>query len=186
MLTLAVRDILWAVGTALLVWAAFKIIRILLLPYTSPLRDLPGPPASSWLLGNVKELMAAEDFALHFEWLEKYGPTMKYNVWFKLPELFTIDTRAINHVLSHSQEYPKPEETRVSLVEILGNGLVVAEAENHGNTPLKYQQQIADLTAQNPAFGPAQIRELTEIFVDKAQQVNPAVLSPTSHSNDQP
>lgn len=84
MLTLAVHDILWAVGAALLAWAAFKIIRVLLLPYTSSLRDLPGPPASSWLLGNVSELMAAEDFALHFEWLEKYGPTMKYNVWFKV------------------------------------------------------------------------------------------------------
>nr|BAK09517.1 cytochrome P450 [Postia placenta] len=161
MLTLAVHDILWAVGAALLACAAFKIIRVLLLPYTSSLRDLPGPPASSWLLGNVSELMAAEDFALHFEWLEKYGPTMKYNVWFKLPELLTIDARAINHVLSHSQDYPKPEETRVSLVEILGNGLVVAEGELR-----RRQRRI-----MNPAFGPAQIRELTEIFVDKAQQL---------------
>jgi hypothetical protein len=28
-----------------------------------------------------------------------------------------------------------------------------------------------DLILQNPAFGPAEIRELTEIFVDKSNQV---------------
>lgn len=161
MLSLTAHDIPWAAGAALLAWAAYKIGRILLLPYTSPLRGLPGPPASSWLFGNVNELMGTEDFALYSEWLEKYGPTMKLNSWFKIPKLFTIDTRAMNYVLSHSQEYPKPERSRHNLVQILGNGLVVAEGELH-----RRERRI-----MNPAFGPAQIRELTEIFVEKSQQL---------------
>lgn len=98
---------------------------------------------------------------LHDAWLEKYGPTLKFNIWFKIPRLLTIDTRAINYILSHSQDYPKPERTRHDLTEILGNGLVVAEGELHHR-----ERRI-----MNPAFGPAQIRELTDIFVEKAQQL---------------
>ncbi|EED81112.1 predicted protein [Postia placenta Mad-698-R] len=158
--------------------------RILLLPYTSSLRNLPGPPASNWLFGSINDLRASENFMLHDAWLEKYGPTLKFNIWFKIPRLLTIDTRAINYILSHSQDYPKPERTRHDLTEILGNGLVVAEGElHHREVSHSINDVVSSADGQshsaaqdygkthNPAFGPAQIRELTDIFVEKAQQL---------------
>ncbi|EED77437.1 predicted protein [Postia placenta Mad-698-R] len=171
-------------SAAILAWIGWKIGRILLLPYTSSLRNLPGPPASNWLFGSINDLRASEDFVLHDAWLEKYGPTLKFSIWFKIPRLLTIDTRAINYILSHSQDYPKPERTRRDLTEILGNGLVVAEGELHRREVSYIINDVVSSAdgqshsaaqdygkAHNPAFGPAQIRELTDIFVEKAQQL---------------
>lgn len=40
-----------------------------------------------------------------------------------------MDTRALNHVLTHSDNYYKPEVSRVELGRILGHGLLVVEGE---------------------------------------------------------
>lgn len=36
--------------------------------------------------------------------------------------LFTMDTRALNHVLTHSSDYQKPSQVRYNLSRILGEG----------------------------------------------------------------
>jgi hypothetical protein len=38
-----------------------------------------------------------------------------------------MDTRALNHVLTHSEYYFKPEAARATLARILGEGLLVVE-----------------------------------------------------------
>ena len=45
--------------------------------------------------------------------------------------LYTIDTKAINHVLMNSYIYQKPESARYNLSRILGNGVVVVEEDKH-------------------------------------------------------
>ena len=35
----------------------------------------------------------------------------------------TLDTKAINYVLTHSHDYPKPEMTRFALSQIVGPGM---------------------------------------------------------------
>ncbi|KAF8147753.1 cytochrome P450 [Mycena galopus ATCC 62051] len=52
----------------------------------------------------------------------------------------------------------KPESARFALARMLGRGVLVAEGEEH-------RQQV---DPKNPAFGAPQIRELTEIFVEKS------------------
>lgn len=41
--------------------------------------------------------------------------------------LFTVDTRALNYILSHSNEYQKPALARYNLGEVLGEGLLIVE-----------------------------------------------------------
>ncbi|KIJ16579.1 hypothetical protein PAXINDRAFT_168641 [Paxillus involutus ATCC 200175] len=72
--------------------------------------------------------------------------------------LLTTDTCAINHILTHANDYRKPSQVRHAVAQITGEGLAVAEGAQH-----RRQRRI-----MNPAFGPAQIRGLTEIFVAKA------------------
>jgi len=61
----------------------------------------------------------------------------------------------------NTQDYHKPESTRFNLGRIIGPGVLVVEGEKH-----RQQRKI-----MNPAFGPVQIRALTEIFVAKAIQL---------------
>ncbi|KAG1908913.1 cytochrome P450 [Suillus fuscotomentosus] len=124
----------------------------------SPLRILQGPKGTSWLYGNLKDIFKAENSVLHEQWVEQYGTTLKYKGFFFSDRLFTMDTRALNHVLTHSSDYQKPSQVRYNLSRILGEGVLFVEGAQH-----RQQRRI-----MNPAFGPAQIRALTDIFLSKS------------------
>ncbi|KAK0227770.1 cytochrome P450 [Armillaria fumosa] len=145
----------------LVVYGLYQLSRTFYLEYTSPLRDLPGPASPSFFAGNLKQIWASEDGNLHHEWVKQYGPTIKYAGIFGGNRLFTTDLRAISHVLNNAYDYPKPPHSRYNLGRIVGEGVLVVEGEKH-----KQQRR-----AMNPAFGPAQIRELNTIFLEKSLQL---------------
>ena len=119
-----------------------------------------------------------------------------------MKRLYTIDTKAINHVLMNDYIYEKPETARYNLSQIVGPGILVVEGDKHKqqvSLSIDFRANekterllasdygtVANLTTwnvidfildyplyqQNPAFGPSQIRELTEIFVEKSLQVD--------------
>lgn len=39
-----------------------------------------------------------------------------------MDRLWTVDPRALNHVLTHSSDYPKPEMARSGLATLFGEG----------------------------------------------------------------
>ncbi|KAI0753248.1 cytochrome P450 [Daedaleopsis nitida] len=123
--------------------------------FRSCLLDIPRPPGRSWLLGNLKEIYDSNGELVCDEWVEQYGHTMMYRGFFSMPRLFTTDTRAISHILTHSSTYQKPEEARRSLSALTGPGP-------------EHRKQRRML---NPAFGPAQIRDLTDVFVAKSLEL---------------
>ncbi|RXW20257.1 hypothetical protein EST38_g5602 [Candolleomyces aberdarensis] len=125
-------------------FGAYGVYRLLCFFYgewTSPLRDLPGPPNESAVFGNLKMLWGA--------------PSKK---------LYTTDCKALNHIVMNSSVYQKPAPARWFLSRLLGEGVLIVEGETHKN-----QRKI-----MNPAFGAAQIRELTEIFIDKSLELRDA------------
>ncbi|KAH9905515.1 uncharacterized protein B0H18DRAFT_1220702 [Fomitopsis serialis] len=152
---------LLSVCSVLVVYALWKLAHIIAAPYRSSLRYLPAPPSSSWLYGNLKDISAAEARSLHERWVEQYGNTITYKGLLNANILYTIDTRAVNHILSHSVDYCKPAPVRFALSQLLGKGLLFVEGDQH------HQQR----RVMNPAFGPGQIRELTDIFILKANKV---------------
>ncbi|KAI0665804.1 cytochrome P450 [Trametes maxima] len=127
----------------------------------SPLRDLPGPKASvwNWVFGDMKVLMKEFDrVAVQQRWENAYGHVFKYKGYFNADGIHTIDARALNYSLTRSEDFAKSEQSRRNLACAPGNGLLVVKGEAH-----RRQRRI-----MNPAFGPAQIRELTSIFVHKS------------------
>jgi cytochrome P450 len=80
----------------------------------------------------------------------------------------TTDLRAITHILQRPDIYEKSPNVRRALSQFLGRGVLVAEGEQH-----RIQRK-----ALNPAFGSNQIRELTGIFLDKANEVCPSLFLP--------
>ncbi|KAJ6528643.1 cytochrome P450 [Mycena vulgaris] len=147
------------VASSIGVFATYVLCRVIKMAYmrlTSPLRNLPGPKSAHWVSGSLTEIMNNLDLGLEETWLKRYGPTMRVNGFFGESNLYTIDTKAIQHILTNSN-YQKPEIGRYDLARIVGPGILVAEGDVHKQ--------------QNPAFGAPQIRQLTGIFVDKSVQL---------------
>nr|BED42952.1 cytochrome P450 monooxygenase [Trametes versicolor] len=124
----------------------------------SALWMLPGPPSSSWLFGNLKQLNETREDRILDQWAEEYGPVVRISGFLNSPIVFPTDTRAINHVLMHCAEYPKPHSSRRELEKALGPGLLCSEGDQY-----RRQRKV-----MNPAFGPTQVREYAGLFIDKA------------------
>ncbi|ESK85957.1 cytochrome p450 [Moniliophthora roreri MCA 2997] len=140
----------------------------------SPLKDLPGPPSDSMIWGNLQQIFKAENSVLHEQWVEEYGPTIRYRAFFGFNRLYTTDTKALNHVLMNHYVYQKPEMSRWGLSQVLGDGILVMEEDKH-----KFQRKV-----MNPAFGPAQIRQLTSIFIEKSNELRDVWKSQVSEAEN--
>ncbi|KAF7331474.1 Cytochrome P450 [Mycena kentingensis (nom. inval.)] len=149
--------------------AAYALYRILSGKSRSALRFLPGPPRTSgpWLLGDVPALVKEEDTAMFERWVATYGPTLRCHGLFGSFVLYTMDDKALQHVLSHPEVYEKGPGVRKMLTRVVGPGLLVVEGQQH-----RQQRKI-----MNPAFGPAHIRVLTPIFLGKAAELRDIWLS---------
>ncbi|KAI0040330.1 cytochrome P450 monooxygenase [Auriscalpium vulgare] len=158
----------WSIILALIAGVALLNARALLnfftfiiQPYFSPLRNVKGPPSPSWVFGNTKQMQEHGDIECHEKWVAEYGPVFKRKGSLNSDRLFMLDPRAVGHVLSHVQDYQKPEQLRYNLGQLMGHGLLFVEGDQH-----KQQRRI-----MSPAFGPTQVRALTPIFVDKSLQL---------------
>ncbi|KAF8061719.1 cytochrome P450 [Lyophyllum atratum] len=150
-------QILGSLCVALIAFGVYSGLRFIYDELTSPLRDLPGPKNSSLIYGNYQEIWAEGNSQPQERWVREYGSTLRFRGFFGSTRLFTTDTKALNHILMKTDIYQKPEAARYNLGRVVGPGVLVVEGDKHKQ--------------QNPAFGPSQIRELTEIFVAKSLQL---------------
>ncbi|KAK1215344.1 hypothetical protein PQX77_022050 [Marasmius sp. AFHP31] len=126
--------------------------------YTN-LRHLPGPSFAGILNGNFQEAFDDDKVAVITQWVEKYGKV--FRVWGLLGQVdvMVADLKGISHVLKHDAVgYQKPDQLVYLLGRLTGKGLFIAEGDQH-----RRQRRV-----MNPAFGPAEVRSLTEIFVEKS------------------
>ncbi|OCH85827.1 cytochrome P450 [Obba rivulosa] len=135
-----------------------KALQVLIRPILSPLRYVPGPPNPSIIYGHSKEFAKVGFTDLMMAWVERYGHVCHYEVFFNNEHFVTTDTRALHHILTHGDIFGKSGRTS----PLLGRGLLVTEGQARSTKPRH---------VMNPAFGPAQIRELTSIFVEKSLQL---------------
>ncbi|KAF8143490.1 cytochrome P450 [Mycena galopus ATCC 62051] len=149
-----------SIAATLGVYILYVVIKVLYQEYTSPLRNVPGPKSDHWFLGNRQQLFKDID-GREGLWTAQYGRTVRISHLLGFSQLYTTDTKAVQHILSNSYLYEKPAAGRYFLGRVVGPGVLVVEGDVH-----KKQRKIL-----NPAFGPAQLRVLTEIFVEKSRQL---------------
>ncbi|KAJ7301514.1 cytochrome P450 [Mycena albidolilacea] len=142
------------------VYALYTLLKLLHQEFASSLRNLPGPKSKNWLLGHRPEILENLD-GQEGLWTSQYGRTLRINAVFGFSGLYTTDCKAVQHILSNSYLYQKPAPRRYVLGRVVGPGVLIVEEDHH-----KKQRKIL-----NPAFGPAQLRVLTEIFVEKSRQL---------------
>ncbi|KAF8895305.1 cytochrome P450 [Infundibulicybe gibba] len=141
---------------------------LLLRQRSSPLRRLPGPPPSSFFLGNLPEMHDQENTNLLHTWEQKYGPAFVYRGFVGGCRLMLTDPVAVAHILTHAYDYPKPDFVRDSLATMAAghDGLLTVEGDVH-----RKQRKIL-----SPAFSVPHINSLTPIFYNKAYQVSTILL----------
>ncbi|WVQ81299.1 hypothetical protein IAT38_003422 [Cryptococcus sp. DSM 104549] len=130
-------------------------------------RNLQSPPPPSLFWGNFRLTAQQPPNAIYDTWSAAYGPTYRFRTILGFHRLYTSDLTAVSHILSHADLFPKPDQARLFLQDLLGNGLVVAEGADH-------RQQRKALS---PSFSPAAIRSMTPIFFDKAYELRERLLA---------
>ncbi|KIY68833.1 cytochrome P450 [Cylindrobasidium torrendii FP15055 ss-10] len=126
--------------------------------YTNPLWRLQGPPRGNFFLGNLSEIWKVKTLT---GWVHQYGRVNTHAGLFRKPCLVISDVKAVAHVVSHANDFPKDESMRYDLSKLVGPGVLVVEGEEH-----KRQRRVI-----NPAFGNAYVKELVPTFFDKALQL---------------
>ncbi|EGN98119.1 hypothetical protein SERLA73DRAFT_182986 [Serpula lacrymans var. lacrymans S7.3] len=150
-------------GGALFLYFISHFLRLIIRLHLSPLRSLRGPPAASFLLGNLKAMHDQANNNIIARWEAIYGPAFAYKGIFGGCRLITTDPLAISYVLTNHKKYPKPEFIRENLAS-MGAGqysVLTVEGEDHDR-----QRKILA-----PAFTTSQIKSLTPIFWQKAYEV---------------
>ncbi|KAF8513726.1 cytochrome P450 [Hysterangium stoloniferum] len=167
------NTVLWTVAVLVAIWGAWKAFyRLFLMSYLSPLRVLPRPKSRSFLWGNLREAFDGNSSEKLTEWAEEHGPTFSFKSILNKDGLVTMDTKAMSYILNHSYEWQRPPQSRKALVELLGEGVLVAEGDAH-----KRQRRV-----MNPSFARPYIRELTGIFHDTSQQLRDILLTKTAEA----
>jgi cytochrome P450 len=86
---------------------------------------------------------------------------MSYPGLFYARRVMPTTSSTVQHILTNSKIYIKPELERKTLENILGRGLLTAEGDMH-----KRQRKVL-----TPAFGTGYIREIVPIFIEKANHL---------------
>lgn len=128
---------------------------------------MSGPRRDHWFWGSLQKIIDAPPMAQHALWAKEYGSTFRYSTIFNLQRFYTEDTTALAYILSHSDLFQKPSQTRKGLADMLGNGLLVAEGHDH-----KRQRKVL-----NSSFSPAAVRDMVPIFFEKGYQLRDKMLA---------
>ncbi|KAF7300110.1 hypothetical protein MKEN_01334200 [Mycena kentingensis (nom. inval.)] len=164
-------QIVLPVAATLALYIAVHALQIVYRNLSSPLRFLPGPGIPSFILGNSKEMM--DDPLLSSKWRKEFGHNFIFHGLFGVSELHTSDLSALNHIVTHSDIYQKSSSSRESSRRLMGEGSGFyhekwALTQFLRNLFSLRRTNIDARRVLNPAFGIAQIRLMTEIFVEKS------------------
>ncbi|KAI0654634.1 cytochrome P450 [Cubamyces menziesii] len=159
--TTSLWRIILALAVALIIALTWIIVPLALRVRKSKLWVIPGPPSTSWILGNLREYNDSPRDLISDEWMERYGSVVRIHGFLQTPMLSITDNRALNHIFTNYTYLTKPEYIRLDLSKLLCSGLLTVEGERY-----KHQRRIL-----NQVFGSAQIREATSTFFEKALEL---------------
>ncbi|KAL0064343.1 hypothetical protein AAF712_008789 [Marasmius tenuissimus] len=129
------------------------------------LKHIAGPSFASLFSGNFQETFDDCKAAVINQWIDRYGKVFRTWAFFGDIEIYVADLKGISHILKHdSLRYQKPELVLFTMRRLVGDGLFVIEGDAH-----RKQRKV-----MNPAFGPAEIRNLTGTFLEKSVELRDA------------
>ncbi|VDC03587.1 unnamed protein product [Peniophora sp. CBMAI 1063] len=127
------------------------------------LKDIRGPPRSSFWLGNMGDYFyQAEVGEIEFQWLKEYGGAWKIHDPLGGDRLMLADPKGLQYVLQTSgYRFPKNSESRGESHMVFGDGIVWADGSQH-----QKQRKI-----MNPAFSVPQLKSFLPTFLQYAEKL---------------
>lgn len=126
--------------------------------YISELRHVPTVPGFP-LWGQFVEIITTECGVPQRKWHTEHGPIIRYFFPFGAERLAVADDKAIHQMtIKNPYNYPKPVRAKLWMVRILGEGVLLAEGQEHA-----HQRK-----ALAPGFSIASIRALYPVFWAKS------------------
>ncbi|CEI94007.1 hypothetical protein RMCBS344292_08230 [Rhizopus microsporus] len=145
--------------------------------YLHPLRHMPGPKVD-WIpfLGNFREIIQSESGVPHKRWSKLYGGIYMYHGEWNQPRVVVTDDKLLKQVLT-TQEYDfiKTPDSQKFLSRFLGNGLLVAEGQQH-----RFQRKLL-----NPAFSVQSIRSMVPLMAKPGYQLRKLWLDRIKENNNE-
>jgi len=126
--------------------------------YFSELRHIPTVPGNP-LWGQFFTIILEECGIPQRRWHKRYGPIIRYFFPFGAERLSVADDEALKHMtVKNPYNYPKPVRAKLWMVRILGEGILLAEGQEH----------IHQRKALTAGFSIQSIRSLTPVFWEKS------------------
>ncbi|ETW05508.1 hypothetical protein H310_03265 [Aphanomyces invadans] len=126
----------------------------------TPLKRVPGPPSTSFLLGNMREIFdRVGNFPDPFlSWMNQFGGAVHYRIACQR-RLQLTDPAAVQFVLAtHASTFPRHPTLRRFFTDFLsGEGLLSSEGCHHD-----YHRKVL-----NPHFNLSQIKSSIAVFADQ-------------------
>ncbi|KAF7336314.1 Cytochrome P450 [Mycena venus] len=126
------------------------------------LRNIPGPPSSSWTFGNMLQLLLPPQYGDHeFTWLEEFGPVYLVKGCFGQNRLMISDHLALQHILNSSCFEHGPALTNLADLVLDQNAVMAVKGETHRRLR----------AALNVGFTPSAVRNYQPIFERVAEKI---------------
>ncbi|KAI0126632.1 cytochrome P450 78A3 [Xylariales sp. AK1849] len=126
--------------------------------YISELRHVPTVPGFP-LWGQFLEIITNECGVPQRNWHQEHGPIIRYFFPFGAERLSIADDEALKQMtVRNPYNYPKPVRAKLWMVRILGEGVLLAEGQEH----------VHQRKALMPGFSIQAIRALTPVFWEKS------------------
>lgn len=126
--------------------------------FISELRHVPTVPSFP-LWGNFFEIITSEVGVSQRQWHTEHGPIIRYFFPFGAERLSIADDKAIHHMtVKNPYNFPKPVRAKLWMQRILGEGVLLAEGEEH----------VHQRKALAPGFSIGSIRALAPVFWRKS------------------
>ncbi|KAL7282853.1 hypothetical protein ACG7TL_002266 [Trametes sanguinea] len=143
----------------LFVYVLWRVLRNYILK--SPLDNVPCPPRTSFLLGNIPDIAQRNSWKRWRQFVDTYGPVFRINSVLGMHFLHIFDPRAMHSVLIKDAElYPKTLSPTTDIRMLLGPGLLTTDGAQN-----RKQRKLL-----NPVFSVAHLRNMTHIFYSIAHK----------------
>ncbi|KAI9069463.1 cytochrome P450 [Trametes sanguinea] len=151
----------------LAMYLAWRILRRFV--SKSPLDNIPGPNASSYLTGNLAKIFDRREAWIYQQGLvEQYGRLCTVYGMFNDRWLFTHDPRAFHSIFVKEQDvYEESPVLTTSFMLFIGPGLLATLGEQH-----RRQRKML-----NPLFSAKHLRAITPIFNGVIHKLHDAIAS---------
>ncbi|KAJ7855679.1 cytochrome P450 [Mycena leptocephala] len=149
--------------------AIFYVVRILRRRSSSTLDNIPGPPPTSFITGNLTEYHDADGWDFQQKLEQDYGRIVRFQGLLGARVLFVFDPTAMQSILVKDQNIYEESKEFIAMNSLLfGPCILSTEGEHHR----KFRKTMI------PAFSTANLRRMVPTFYEVVQRARDGLIQP--------